>query len=132
MSGAKVAEFRGSVRCRRPTEGPIGLELTGRTADAYGGELTLAFTGQAPEGLPESIEDAVIEQSGEGGFRLTSGTRVWTVAARAVHAHRDVGGVFYQAIPPRPAPLLRRLLLGTALRISGSRAGLAVLRAVRR
>ena len=132
VSGPKVAEFRGTVRCRRVADGPLGLELIGLAADSRGEPLTLAFAGKAPADLPETIEDAVVQQSGEASFRVTSGTRSWTLAAQAVHAHRDVGGAFYAAIPPRPAPFLRRLLLGTALRIAGSRAGLAVVRALRR
>ena len=132
MPALRVAEFRGAVRCRRPAHGPIGLELSGRTADAPGEELTLAFIATAPADLPETIEDAVVERSGEGEFRVHSATRTWVVAARAVHAHRDVGAAFYRAIPPRRAPLLRRLFLRTALSIAGSRAGLAVVRALRR
>jgi hypothetical protein len=129
---ARVAEFRGAVRCRRPAHGPIGLELSGRTGDASGEELTLAFTGTAPADLPETIADALVERSGEAEFRVRSATRTWVVAAGAVHAHRDVGAAFYGAIAPRPAPFLRRLLLRTALSIAGSRAGLAVVRALRR
>ncbi|MGP8032851.1 MAG: hypothetical protein ACLPQ6_01810 [Steroidobacteraceae bacterium] len=132
MPAAGVAEFRGTVRCRRPAHAPVGLELSGRAADAPGEELTLAFTAVARTDLPEIIEDAVVEHSGEGEFRVRSGTRTWVVAARAVHAHRDVGAAFYRAIPPRRAPFMRRLLLRTALSIAGSRAGLAVVRALRR
>lgn len=127
-----VAQLRGRVSCRRIAAGPLGLELSGRSAEPLGEELTLSFTGQAPADLPETLTDALVEQSGENEFRVLSGGRAFVIAARSVHAHRDVRAVFYRAIPPRPAPLLRRALLGAALRIAGSRLGLAVVRGLRR
>ena len=132
MSVVQIAAFRGAVRCVRPEHGPIGLELTGRSADAGGETLTLAFPGSAPADLPAVLEDAVVERLGAARFRLGSGARSWDIAASAVHAHRDVGSGFYRAIPPRRAPFVRRLLLRTALTIAGSRLGLAVVRALRR
>lgn len=131
MGVAPLAAFTGAVRCARSAEAPIGLELSGRDA-ATGEPLTLAFAGNAPADLPEMLEDAVVEQSGEAQFHVRSGARSWGVAARAVHAHRDVSAAFYRAIPPRRAPLMRRLLLRTALGIAGSRLGLALVRALRR
>jgi hypothetical protein len=128
----RVAQFRGSVRCRRTAGGPLGLELSGHTAPTDGAELTLAFTGEAPPDLPEALPDALVEQSAGGEFRVTSGARAWVIAARSVHAHRDVRAAFYRAIPPRPAPLLRRLLLRSALTIASSALGLKLVRWLRR
>lgn len=132
MPVVQVAAFRGAVRCVQPASGPVGLELTGRAADAGGGILTLAFVGSAPADLAQSLEEATVEQSGEAEFQIRSGARSWRIAASAVHAHRDVGAEFYRVIPPRRAPLMRRLLLRTALGIAGSRLGLALVRALRR
>jgi len=128
----QVAAFRGAVRCLRPASGPVGLELTGRSADAGDETLTLAFVGSAPADLPQSLPDATVEQTGESEFRVASGARSWRIAAGALHAHRDVGAGFYRVIPPRRAPLMRRLFLATVLSIAGSRLGLALVRALRR
>jgi hypothetical protein len=127
-----VAEFRGTVRAVRAREEPLGLTLSGRSLAAPGEELTVGFAGVAPLVLPEVLEDARVERSGPAEFVIASGARSFTIGARSVHVHRDVGQEFYRAIPPRPAPLVRRLLLTAALGIARSRAGLSLLRALRR
>lgn len=129
---AQVAQFRGTVTCRRTSSGPLGLTLSGRTADHPGEPLELAFAGVAPADLPERLEDAAVERARPGEYRIASGARTWTVAARSVHLHREVADGFYRAIPPRPAPLARRVLFGAMLGIARSRAGLALLKALRR
>ncbi|HEY2274561.1 MAG TPA: hypothetical protein VGH61_03580 [Steroidobacteraceae bacterium] len=125
-----VAHFTGAVICTRTPDGPLGLTLTGRTDRP--GEVRLDFAGAAPADLPGHLEDAVIERAGPGRYRIASGTRSWTVAARSVYLHRDVAPDFYRAIPPRPAPLPRRLLFGAMLALARSRAGIALLKALRR
>jgi hypothetical protein len=128
---AAVARFRGAVHCAREPHGPLGLTLTGRTAEHPGEEVRLAFAGTAPADLPERLEDAVVERAGPGEYRIASVTRSWPVAASSVHLHREVADGFYRAIPPRPAPLVRRLLFRVMLGVAGSRLGIALLRAVR-
>jgi hypothetical protein len=128
---ALVAEFRGAVRAVRTPAEPLGLTLTGRSLAAPGEELTVGFAGVAAAALPEVLEDARVERSGPAEYLIASGARTFTIGARAVHVHRDVGGEFYGAIPPRKAPLVRRLLLAAALVIARSRAGLSLLRALR-
>jgi hypothetical protein len=128
----RVARFRGAVSCAREARGPLGLTLTGRTADPPGEALELAFAAAAPGDLPGQLEDALIERTGPGRYRIASGARSWTFAARSVHLHRDVAPAFYRAIPPRPAPLVRRLVFGAMLRLAASRAGIALVRALRR
>jgi hypothetical protein len=128
---AAVARFRGAVRCAREPHGPLGLTLTGRTAEHPGEEARLAFAGTAPADLPERLEDAVVERGGPGEYRIASATRSWQVAARSVHLHREVADGFYRAIPPRPAPLVRRMLFRVMLGIAGSRLGIALVRALR-
>jgi hypothetical protein len=129
---ATVAQFTGSVRCRRAPEGPLGLTLTGCTAVHPGAELELAFAGVAPADLPERLEDARVEAAAPGEYRIAAGGREWRVTARALHAHYNVGAAFYGAIPGRPAPLARRFLYRVLLALARSRAGLALLRAARR
>lgn len=131
QQAATVARFRGTVSCAREPRGPLGLILRGRTAEPPGEELEAAFAGAAPADLPGRLEDAVIERAGPGRYRIGSSAHAWTIAARSVHLHRDVGPGFYRAIPPRPAPLLRRLLFGAMLALARSRAGIALVRALR-
>lgn len=127
-----VARFRGPVTCAREPRGPLGLTLRGRTADPPGEELELAFAGAAPAEFPAHLEDAVIERAGPGRYRIASGAHAWTITARSVHLHRDVAQVFYRAIPPRPAPLLRRMAFGLMLTMARTRVGIALLKALRR
>jgi hypothetical protein len=49
-----------------------------------------------------------------------------------VHLHRDLAAQFYRAIPPRPAPWAKRVFWRLVLGLAASRAGLALLRALRR
>ena len=129
---AILARFSGAVTCARSPRGPLGLTLTGRTADPPGGEIEVAFAGAAPADLPGQLGDAVVERAGPGAYRIVSAARAWTVAARSVHVHREVAAAFYGAIPPRPAPLARRVLYGVMLTLARGRAGIALLRALRR
>jgi hypothetical protein len=123
-----VAAFRGPVRCRRDPAGPLEITLEGHAA---GDPLTIAFSGATDPGLPEALDDAVVERVGPARYRIASGTRAWLIEAAAIHLHRDVAREFYRALPPRPAPAARRLVFRLALLLAGSRAGLAVLRALR-
>jgi hypothetical protein len=128
---ATIAQFRGAVHCRREA-GPLGLTLSGRSADHPEELLTLGFAATAPAALPGDLEDAVVERNAAGRYRIASAAGEWLLDAGSVHLHREVADAFYRAIPPRPAPLLRRLLYRAMLGIAGSRMGLAVIRAVRR
>ena len=131
VPAAKLAEFRGLVRCRRGPHGPLGLTLTGTGADPPGEELSCAFAGAAPADLPAQLEDAVVTRAVPGEYAIASGTRTWRIAARSLYVHREVAQEFYRAIPPRPAPLLRRVLFSAMLALARSRAGIALLRALR-
>ena len=129
---ATVVRFRGAVSCARSSHGPLGLTLSGCTAGQPGERVELAFAAVAPADLPARLEDAVIERTQPGEYRVASAARAWTVAARSVHLHREVAPGFYRAIPPRPAPLTRRLLFAAMLGIARSRAGIALLKSLRR
>src|ERR1700759_4090451 len=96
----RIVRFRGGISCRRD-DPPFGLTLIGRTIDRSDEIATLAFTGAAPEGLPEALEDATVEQIAANQYRIWSGRREWIFAARAVHLHREVSATFYRAIAPR-------------------------------
>jgi hypothetical protein len=123
-----VAAFRGAVRCRCDLAGPLEITLEGLEA---GEPLTVAFSGVTNPGLPDALEDVVVERVGPARYRIAAGAREWLIEAAAVHLHRDMARSFYQALPPRPAPAVRRLGFRVALWLAGSRAGLAVLRRLR-
>lgn len=116
--------FRGWISCRRDGEGPLGLILVGRTHDRPDETVQMAFACPAPVDMPEALEDATVERMLEGGYRVTSGDRSWTLRA-PLHVHREVAGAFYRALPPRPVPwrkrLFWRLLLALAARPLGRR-----------
>jgi hypothetical protein len=122
--------FSGTVRCET-SEGPLGLTLRG-AAGAAGEAHTLGFSGRAPADLPPVLAAPRVEVLGEGRYRILSGERAWLLSARAVHVSREVATAFYHALPPRAVPRSKRLFWRTVLALAGSRAGLALLRALRR
>ena len=127
-----LVAFRGSVRVERTAEFP-GVTLTGETAT--GTPVSVTFNGPAPAGLPARLDDALVDLTGEKGekrYRVSSAAGAWEISARAVHLHREIAAEFYRAIPPRPAPFIRRALWGLVLTLAASRAGLSFLRALRR
>ena len=119
-----LTRFRGWISCRRDGEGPLGLILVGRTEDRPDETVQMAFACPAPVDMPEALEEATVERVREAEYRVTSGDRSWTLLAPA-HVHREVSGVFYRALPPRPVPWRKRLfwrvVLGLASRPVGRR-----------
>lgn len=125
-----VVALRGTVRCRRDAAGPLGLVLAGRPADAPEETTEVAFAAAGPPELPEVLEDVRIERLAGRSFRIESAGREWRLEARSVHVHRDASAAFFAAIPPRPAPLPKRLfwrlVLAAAARPLGRRLLLAL------
>lgn len=124
-----VATFRDGVRCQRSN---CTLTLRGMTVESPGEETTLIFSAASPSDCPETLEEAVVERLEGAQYRIRSGTRAWPIEAEAVHLHREIAGAFYRAIPPRPAPLSKRLFWRLVLALAASRPGLAALRVLRR
>jgi hypothetical protein len=125
-----VVRFAGTVTCARGA-GALGLTLSGASADPPGLPLAVGFATGAPAGLPAVLEDAVIEAPSPGTFRIASVAGSWTLSAPAAHVHREAALAFYRAIPPRPVPLGKRVFWRLVLALAGSRAGMALLRALR-
>jgi hypothetical protein len=120
--------FAGAVDCTRGS-GALGLTLSGR--DAAGQPLTVAFAAPAPAGLPQQLRDACVSRAAPEAFRVSGAGGEWLLAAPLAHVHRDVGAAFYQAIPPRPVPVAKRLFWRAVLFLAGSRGGMALLRTLR-
>ena len=128
----RIVTFRGDVSCRRDPDSTLGLTLVGRATDHPDETVSLVFAGVAPDGLPDTIEDAAVERIGARRYRISSSQQEWTVEATAVHLHRDVATAFYRAIPPRPAPWSKRLFWRVVLAMVASPMGKRVLLALRR
>jgi hypothetical protein len=128
----RVVTFRGGVSCRRDPVGPLGLTLIGWTSDHPDERVSLAFSGHAPEGMPEVLEDPTVDRLDDIRYRIASAPRDWIIAASAIHVHREVATTFYRAIPPRPAPWGRRVLFRVLLALAGNPWGKRLLLALRR
>jgi hypothetical protein len=125
-----LLQFCGAVRCTAHGA-PLGLSLCG-PAGSPAAQYALTFSDSAPLDLPASLPEARVESLGADEYRIVSGARAWRVQARAVHVTRAVAAEFYRALPPRPVPLGKRLLWRAVLALAASRAGLALLRTLRR
>jgi hypothetical protein len=128
----RIVTFRGGVSCRRDSKGPLGLTLMGWTADHPDEKASLAFSGGAPDTLPEVLEDPSVDRIGDGRYRIASAPREWIVEARAAHLHREIATSFYSAIPPRMAPWSKRLLWRVLLGLAANAWGKRLLLALRR
>jgi hypothetical protein len=127
----RLASFRGPVLCER-THAVPGITLRGNTTEAPGEPTALAFSASAPADFPGILEDALVEHLGGTQYRISERTRTWLITAAAVHLHREIATQFYRAIPPRRAPWAKRVFWRAVLALAASRAGLALLKALRR
>lgn len=128
----RVVTFRGGVSCRREPDGPLGLTLVGWTADHPDERTTVAFSGKAPESLPEVLEDPTVYRIDPRRYRIASTPREWIIEAGAVHVHREVATAFYRAIPPRAVPWGKKAFWRIVLALAGSSLGKRLLLALRR
>lgn len=125
----RLATLRGPVSCARAAGVP-GFTLSG--VSAQGEPTTLVFPAPAPADLPATLTDAHVEWLAPGEYRISGAGGTWRIAAATVEVHADVGGAFYRAVPPRPAPWVKHCFWSLVLTLAASRAGLAVLRRLRR
>lgn len=128
----RVVTFRGGVSCRRDPDGPLGLTLIGWTAAHPDERVTVAFSGRAPDSLPEVLEDPTVYRIDQRRYRIASTPREWIVDAGAAHVHRELATAFYRAIPPRPAPWTKRLFWRVVLALAARPWGKRLLLALRR
>jgi len=124
-----LAAFRGRVACRLARN---VLTLSGSDADSADDCLILTFICPSVPDVPDSLTAAVIHAADERHYRITSASRNLIVEATSLHVHHDIGRAFYQAVPPRPAPLKKRLFWRVVLALAGTRAGKRLLLSVRR
>jgi hypothetical protein len=127
----ELLRFAGPVSCEERHAAPQ-LTLRGMRAGPKPAPAAFAFSAEAPEDLPATLEDVVIASLGDREYSIKSGTREWRIAARAVHLHDDVRTAFYRAVVPRQAPLRRRIFFRLVLTLAASGWGLALLKRLRR
>ena len=125
----RLASFRGEVHCERAQCVPE-LTLSGMTLEASE-PTALAFSARVPADLPPRLEDVRVEHLGGTEYRISAPGGSWQISASAVHLHRDAAAQFYAAIPPRRAPWAKRLFWGAVLALARTRAGIALLKALR-
>jgi hypothetical protein len=132
MNPATSVQFTGRTDCRRDGCGPLGLILSGHTADHPHELVLLCFAGRAPQDLPKFLEDPRVESLGGADYRITSGARSWAMSARSTHLHRDVTRDFFRAIPGRPVRWSERIFWRVVLLLARSLFGLRLLTHIRR
>lgn len=131
LSPRTLITFRDGVSCRREPQGPLGLTLSGRSRDRPDEMASLAFSGPAPEGLPEALENASVEEVNDGTYRITCEGGEWLVSATAAHLHREIATAFYRVVPPRRPPWSRRIFFRIVLGLAGHPIGRRLLFALR-
>lgn len=127
-TSSPLAAFRGPVSCSRTRD---ALTLRGAAADCADDILILTLIGPVAAQLPGSLAGAGVMALGERRYRIASESREWIVEATSLHVHRDIGGAFYRAIPPRRVPLGKRFFWRVLLALAGTRAGKRLLLSVR-
>ena len=130
-TGNRIAAFCGTVRCTPETGASPGLTLRGTSAADPAEHLILSFIGASGAELPATLDAPSVVAVGVHRYRIESGPRRWLIQARALHLHRDVRAAFLQAVPPRRAPLGKRLFWRAVLSLARRGAGLRLLSALR-
>lgn len=126
---APLAAFRGPVACSLTGN---ALTLSGAAADCADDRLIVTFIGQLIADVPGLLEGASIRAVDQRHYLIASESQELLVEAAAFHLHRDIGSAFYRAIPPRPAPLTKRIFWRVVLALAGSPAGKRLLLSLRR
>lgn len=126
---SQVAAFRGPVTCRLTAD---SLTLIGAAADSADDRLILTFISPSMAEVPDSLAAAIVRAVDEHHYCIASASGDLTVEAASLHVHRDIGSVFYRAVPARPAPLGRRIFWRVVLALAGTRAGKRLLLSLRR
>jgi hypothetical protein len=101
--------------------------LVGEAADGSNEPVYLAFVTSPPADLPHELIDLTVHRIDAERFRLSSANGEWLLSATGAHLHRDVTKVFYRAVPPRPAPLGKRVFWRIVLTLAATPIGRALL-----
>ena len=115
----QILRFKGPVQWLAGP-GPAGITLLGQIVEPDGSTTAaqLSLSCRERPQLPPTLDQVTFEALMAQEMLLRSGAGEWRLAGNSYQLHRDVGAMFYAAIPPRPTPWSRRLtwrvLLGIA------------------
>lgn len=117
MNGAReLARFSGSVECRLAASGPLGLTLVGR--DAASVPVQVSFVCRAPASWPATLEAPIVLRADADRILVKAGASELTLYVNGVFVHRDVTLAFEGSVPPRRAPLGKRLFWSLVLALA--------------
>jgi hypothetical protein len=121
---AEILRFEGPLKWETGP-GPAGITLLGRIVEPDGRTTAaqLSLICREPPDLPANLKDLTVEAPSVGDVLLRSGAREWRVHCNTWQLHRDVGAIFYAAIPPRRTPWTRRLSWRLLLGVAATSAG---------
>jgi hypothetical protein len=119
---SQIARFEGPVSWE-PGPGAGGITLLGTISEPRSTPAQLSLIGTEAGQLPSDLADVTAEVSATPGVVLRSGSREWRIACKTWQLHRDVGGTFYAAVPPRPTPWSRRLTWRVLLAVAATAPG---------
>ena len=127
-----LARFAGRTQCRSLPQAPLALLIQGVLENHGSERAQLAFVQPVVDGLPGELPGALIERLDDTRYRLSSAGRAWEFTAARAYLHRDVGAAVFAAVPPRTAPLAKRMFWRLVLWVAGSALGRSWLAARRR
>jgi hypothetical protein len=116
-----IAALPREVRVTRPAGGALRLRLAGH--DGAGHEVAVDFAEPRAPALPELLHEVRIELRARGAWRILAREGAIEVAAASAHVHSDRSAEVMAAVPPRRAPLSKRLFWRLVLALAASGCG---------
>lgn len=118
-----VAQFVGATNV---IERASAITLVGFDADRRRVDVTFVSaaraSGEGATPLPTRLQDARVNFDG-GRVAIDAREGHFEIPARSMHRHADVGAAFGARLPPRTAPLGKRIFWRLVLALAGSGAG---------
>ena len=120
----QILRFKGPVKWL-PGPGPAGITLLGQIVEPDGSTTAaqLSLSGLERPPLPPTLDQVTFEALTAQQMLLRSGAGEWRLPGNSYQLHRDVGAMFYAAIPPRPTPWSRRITWRVLLGIAAASPG---------
>lgn len=115
--GEEVVRFTGPVTCLLDDTGPLGLTMVGRAGDA---SVQVSLQCSAPRDFPSRLESAAVLRLGADRVRVTSAGLQRELVARRTFVHRNASAALQRALPPRSAPLGKRLFWRAVLLLAAT------------
>jgi hypothetical protein len=121
MSGTQeLVRFSDRVECRFDADTPLGVTLMGRDA---AGPVQVSLLCAPPMSWPATFDAPVVLRTDADRILVKSGASEVTLRVAGVFVHRDVTRAFEGSVPPRRAPLGKRLFWSLVLALAGTSIG---------